>query len=69
MSKSTCCKDCTKREAGCHAKCPEYMREYEATKEQREKRLWETELRCSVSDAQWNGYRRINVNKWRRKRK
>lgn len=67
MSKFISCKDCTKREVGCHSKCSEYLSMRKAQDEIREKRLLANELHESVNDAQWNGYHRKNLKKWRKK--
>ena len=67
--KITCCKGCEKREVGCHSKCPEYIAARETCNAIREKKLQEQELHQSVNDAQWNGYRRTNLNKIRKGRR
>lgn len=62
------CLGCTNREVGCHAKCQDYLSRREAQMELNAKRRQDNDLRASVSDAQWNGYYRTNLNKKRKRR-
>ncbi len=50
MSKINCCKDCTKREVGCHAYCSEYLTQKRINDEEREKIRRKMELNNLSND-------------------
>ena len=63
MNPITCCKDCQKRQVGCHSKCVDYIFEKAAHEERKAEQYKEVLTQRRLDDELYNG---ISKNKRRK---